>query len=86
MPPYFIYNGGLGAETGSYDYFEITTPAGTAYAAANGGAAPINVPYGAFGGFTYNTLQFVEGAIDLTALIGGSGTFLNAVRFLNLYF
>ena len=62
-----------GAEAGSYDYFEINPPAGTAYAAANGGAAPINVPYGAFGSTTYSTLQFVEGAIDLTVLIGGTG-------------
>ena len=35
--------------------------------------APINVPYGAFGGTTYSRLQFVEGAVDLTALIGGTG-------------
>ena len=62
-----------GAEAGSYDYFPLNPPAGTAYAAANGGAAPINVPYGAFGNTTYQTLQFVEGAIDLTTLIGGTG-------------
>src|SRR6185436_21133212 len=62
-----------GAEAGSYDYFEINPPAGTAFAAANGGAAPINVPYGAFGSTQYTTLQFVEGAVDMTALIGGIG-------------
>ena len=62
-----------GAEAGQYDYFEINPPAGTAFAAANGGAAPINFPCGAFGGTQYETLQFVEGAIDLTALIGGTG-------------
>jgi predicted RNA-binding Zn ribbon-like protein len=36
-------------------------------------ASVINVPYGAFGAYTYQPLQFVEGAIDVTALIGGSG-------------
>src|SRR6187402_393216 len=62
-----------GSEIGEYDYVTITPPAGTAFAAANGGAAPINVPYGAFGSFQYQTLQWVEAAIDLTVLIGGMG-------------
>jgi hypothetical protein len=60
-----------GSEAGSYDYFSINPPAGTAFAAANTGV--INVPCGAFGETTYQPLQFVEGAIDLTALIGGTG-------------
>jgi len=62
-----------GSEAGTYDYFPLTPAPGTAFAASNGGAAPINVPYGAFGGTTYSTQQFAEGAIDLTALIGGTG-------------
>src|SRR6187200_3055306 len=60
-----------GAEAGSYDYFPIDPPAGTAFAAANAGV--IDVPCGAFGATTYQPLQFVEGAIDLTMLIGGTG-------------
>src|SRR6186713_983247 len=60
-----------GAEAGSYDYFPIDPPAGTAFAAANVGV--IDVPCGAFGATTYQPLQFVEGAIDLTVLIGGIG-------------
>jgi hypothetical protein len=60
-----------GSEAGSYDYFDVTPAPGTAFAAANAGA--INVPCGAFGVNTYEPLQFVEGAIDLTALIGGTG-------------
>src|SRR6187551_3187180 len=48
-----------GSEIGEYDYVTITPPAGTAFAAANGGAAPINVPYGTFGSFQYQTLQWV---------------------------
>src|SRR5436190_1165547 len=60
-----------GAEAGSYDYFPVVPAPGTAFAAANAGT--INVPYGAFGDTKYTALQWVEGAIDLTALIGGSG-------------
>src|SRR4030095_2353105 len=60
-----------GAEAGAYDYFPINPPAGTAFAAANAGV--IDVPCGAFGATTYQPLQFVEAAIDLTALIGGTG-------------
>jgi hypothetical protein len=62
-----------GSEAGSFEYVEIPVPAGTAFAAANGGASPIDFPCGAFGSNQYTTLQFVEGAIDLTALIGGTG-------------
>src|SRR6187399_920522 len=60
-----------GAEAGTYDYFPITPPAGTAFAAAN--EEEINVPCGAFGATTYKRLQFAEGAIDVSALIGGLG-------------
>ena len=60
-----------GNEAGEYDYFPLNPPAGSAYAAANAGI--INVPYGAFGNTTYTALQFIEGAVDLTALIGGTG-------------
>jgi len=60
-----------GSEAGTYDYFNVTPAPGTAFAAANAGE--INVPCGAFGATTYAPLQFVEGAIDLTALIGGTG-------------
>ncbi len=60
-----------GSEAGSYDYFDVVPAPGTAFAAANAGA--IDVPCGAFGSTTYEALQFVEGAIDLTALIGGTG-------------
>jgi hypothetical protein len=63
-----------GAEAGSYDYFPLNPPPGSAFAAANGDVAPINVPYGAFGDTKYSRLQFVEGAVDLTALIGGTGS------------
>ena len=60
-----------GSEAGSYDYFSVTPDPGTAFAAANAGV--IDVPCGAFGATTYQPLQFAEGAIDLTALIGGTG-------------
>jgi hypothetical protein len=60
-----------GSEAGTYDYFPLTVVEGTAFAAANAGV--VNVPYGAFGATTYQPLQFVEGAIDLTLLIGGTG-------------
>ena len=60
-----------GSEAGSFDYFPLTPPAGTAFAAAN--AEQINVPCGAFGANTYEPNQFAEGAIDFTALIGGTG-------------
>jgi hypothetical protein len=60
-----------GSEAGTYDYFPITPPAGSAFAAVN--TTQINVPCGAFGATTYQPLQFVEAAIDLTALIGGTG-------------
>ena len=60
-----------GSEAGTYDYFPYEPPAGTAYAASNG--TTIDFPCGAFGESQYEPLQFVEGAIDLTALIGGTG-------------
>jgi hypothetical protein len=60
-----------GSEAGTYDYFDVIPAAGTAFAAANAGV--IDVPCGAFGATTYQPLQYVEGAIDLTALIGGTG-------------
>ena len=59
------------AEAGSYGYFTINPPAGSAFVATN--SSQINVPCGAFGGTVYQPLQFVEAAIDLTALIGGTG-------------
>src|SRR6185436_15251510 len=49
-----------GSEAGSFEYVEIPVPANAAFAAANGGAAPIDNPCGAFGSTQYTTLQFVE--------------------------
>lgn len=60
-----------GSEAGTYDYFPLTPDMGDAFAAANAGS--INVPYGAFGETTYDALQFVEGAVNVTDIIGGSG-------------
>ena len=57
------------AEGGGYDYVSLTPPAGSAYVAANAGS--VGVPYGAFGNTTYDALQFIEAAIDVTALLGG---------------
>ncbi len=62
-----------GSEAGEYVYGPLTPPPGSAFAAANGGT--VNVPYGAFGNTTYAELQFAEGAVDMTALIGGTGPF-----------
>ena len=59
-----------GANAGTYGYFDITPPAGTAYAATN--TVPINVPFGAFGSNTYAAFTFVETAVQITALLGGS--------------
>lgn len=60
-----------GATEGEYGYFSLTPDAGTILAAFN--SDPIAVPYGAFGSTTYPTLTFGEAAIDMTALIGGTG-------------
>jgi len=57
------------AEGGGYDYLPLTPPANSAYVAANAGS--VNVPYGAFGNTTYEALQFIEAAIDVTAILGG---------------
>jgi len=57
------------AEGGGFDYLPLVPPAGSAYVAANAGT--VNVPYGAFGATTYGALQFIEAAIDVTALLGG---------------
>ena len=57
------------AEAGTYDYLPLVPPAGSAFVAANAGT--VNVPYGAFGNTTYGALQFIEAAIDVTALLGG---------------
>jgi hypothetical protein len=70
--PYLICNGSQ-CEAGGYTYVPLEPPAGTSYAAANAGV--IDVPCGAFGATTYQPLQFAEAAIDLTALIGGTGDF-----------
>ena len=60
-----------GSEAGSYDYVPIIPPAGTSFAAGNG--TTIDYSCGAFGGTTYQPLQFAEAAIDISALIGGLG-------------
>src|SRR5436190_984210 len=52
----------------TFDYVDTIPPTGSAYAAANGGNIPI--PYGAFGLNTYQPLQFIEGAIDITRMLG----------------
>ena len=57
------------AEGGGFDYLPLTPPANSAYVAAN--AATVNVPYGAFDNTTYGALQFIEAAIDVTAILGG---------------
>ena len=58
-----------GTNTGTYAYFPVSPPAGTAFAATN--TAPINVPFGAFGSNTYLPYTFIETAVDFTVLIGG---------------
>jgi HJR/Mrr/RecB family endonuclease len=55
----------------SYNYFPITPPASPKHAAGIG--FKIRVPYGAFDSTVFDPLQYVEGAIDLIALIGGKG-------------
>ena len=57
------------AEGGGFDYLPLIPPANSAYVAANTGT--VNVPYGAFGNTTYDALQFIEAAIDVTAILGG---------------
>ncbi|MCI0743799.1 MAG: HYR domain-containing protein, partial [Verrucomicrobia subdivision 3 bacterium] len=51
-----------------YDYVDYAPSNGTVYAAVNSGSIP--VPYGAFGNTTYAANLFVEGAVNLTALLG----------------
>ncbi|WP_281322051.1 DUF7507 domain-containing protein [Flavobacterium aestivum] len=52
-----------------YKYVSHTPPANSVYAATNSGT--INTPslYKVFGGNTYSTNTFIEGAVDLTALL-----------------
>ena len=52
-----------------YNYYPITPPRNPANAA--GIAFKIRVPYGAFDSTVFDPLKYVEGAIDLIALIGG---------------
>ncbi|PKP44879.1 MAG: hypothetical protein CVT95_10315, partial [Bacteroidetes bacterium HGW-Bacteroidetes-12] len=51
------------------NFVEKTVVPGNVYAAANTGATPIPVPYGAFGSSTYTTNQFIEVAVNLTELL-----------------
>jgi hypothetical protein len=60
-----------GFNIGDYSYFPINPPAGTAFTASN--SVSIDVPFGAFGSATYAPYTFVEAAIDVTSLIGGTG-------------
>lgn len=53
--------------SGTYDYFEITIAQTTAFAYTNVGT--VNVPFGAFNNTFYTANQFVEGAVNLTAII-----------------
>jgi len=73
------------AEGGGYDYLPLDPPipAGAAYVAAN--TETVDVPYGAFGIFTYAPNLFVEAAIDLTALIGGTGGQCGGLNFKSLF-
>lgn len=60
-----------GFNAGNYGYFPITPGINDAFASFN--SVPINVPFGAFGSTTYAPFTFAEAAIDVTALIGGTG-------------
>jgi hypothetical protein len=62
-----------GAEAGSFDYFPLNPPAGSAFAAANTGFVSMCLMVHLAVLHTIR-LQWVEGAVDLTALIGGSGS------------
>jgi gliding motility-associated-like protein len=55
-------------QAGVYQYVQFTPPAGTGFGFTSAGGE--SVPYGAFGAFTYQSNQFVEGAVDLDAAIG----------------
>ena len=61
---------GCGTSAPYFDYFDVTAtvPANSYYAAVN--TNTIYVPYGAFGGLTYDPNTFAEAAVDLTALLG----------------
>ena len=69
VPDFFVWRW-LGSGS-SFTYVDSTTslPAGRVFAALNTNNTP--APYGAFGGMTYAANAFVEGALDLTALLGG---------------
>ena len=60
------------AEAGGYDYFPLDPPAGTAYAAANAGCGQCTL-WCIWQYNICNSVQWAEGAVDLTALIGGTG-------------
>jgi len=66
------YPGGSGAASFTFSKWDGSTwvsftPAGSPFAVTNVGT--VNVPYGAFGNTTYSDGQFVEGAVDVTAVI-----------------
>jgi hypothetical protein len=58
----------LPAGTG-FDYVDAPLPAGFVFGAVN--TAVIPVPYGAFGGTTYDVNTFAEVAVDVTAMMAG---------------
>lgn len=71
------------AEGGGYDYLPLVPDAGDAWVAAN--SVIVNVPYSAFGLPTYAPNLFIEAAINVTALIGGSSDPCEGLNFKSLF-
>jgi hypothetical protein len=68
---------------GIYDYVVFTPPAGSSYGFTSAGGE--SVPYSAFGVTTYQSNQFVEGAVDLDAIVDAFITSIDSVVFKTLF-
>jgi hypothetical protein len=70
------------ANPGGYNYLAFIPPLGSNYGFTSSGGEP--VPYTAFGQTTYLTNQFVEGMLDLDAIVQAYASSLDSVVFKTL--
>jgi hypothetical protein len=83
MPINFVFYKWAQTSPGVYDYVQFTPPAGSSYGFTSAGGE--SVPYSAFGSTTYLSNQFVEGAVDLDALVDAYITSIDSVVFKTLF-
>jgi len=67
---FLAYRWQTNSSSGGYTYVDSTAalPAGKVFAAVNSNS--VAVPFGAFGSTNYQSLAFIEAAVDMTALMG----------------